>query len=46
MHDVYANFLDMAFSQSGLKDFVIEHPYLMAMICVIIPQGSAFMWAT
>ena len=29
---MYANFLDMAFSQNGLKDTVIEHPYLMAVM--------------
>lgn len=32
MWGVYANFLDMAFSQNGLKDTVIEHLYLMAVM--------------
>lgn len=32
MCGVYANVLDMAFSQNGLKDTVTEHPYLMAVM--------------
>lgn len=30
---VYANFLDVAFSQNGLRDTVIEIPYLIVMQC-------------